>query len=90
MEQKLPITFVIFNNGGYGALKSFSAMLDIPGAPGQDVAGVDFVALAKGFGCAGVRVDRVAETERALRDAFAANEPWLVDVRLSDGLERLY
>jgi benzoylformate decarboxylase len=90
MEQKLPITFVIFNNGGYGALKSFSAMLDIPGAPGQDVAGVDFVALANGFGCAGVRVDGVADTERALRDAFAANEPRLVDVRLSDGLERLY
>lgn len=90
MEQKLPITFVIFNNGGYGALKSFSAMLDITGAPGQDVAGVDFVALANGFGCAGVRVDGVADTERALRDAFAANEPRLVDVRLSDGLERLY
>lgn len=90
MEHKLPIAFVIFNNGGYGALKSFGAMLGIPGAPGNDVGGVDFVALARGFGCAGERVDRPADTERALRDAFAADEPRLVEVQLSDGIERLY
>jgi len=90
MDQKLPITFVIFNNGGYGALKSFGAMLGIPGAPGTDVAGVDFVALAKGFGCEAECVTTAADTERALRAAFAAPAARLVDVRLSEGVERLY
>jgi len=90
MEQKLPITFVIFNNGGYGALKSFGGMLGIPGAPGQDVGGVDFAMLARGFGCEGVRVTRTGETEEALAAALVAKGPVLVDVRLREGIERLY
>jgi benzoylformate decarboxylase len=90
MAHKLPVAFVIFNNGGYGALKSFGAMLGIPEAPGNDLAGLDFVALARGFGCTGECVENFADTERALREAFAANEPRLVEVRLADGVERLY
>ncbi len=90
MEHALPITFVIFNNGGYGALKSFGGMLGIPGAPGQDVGGVNFATLARGFGCEGVRVTRADETERALESALAAKGPTLVEVRLSEGIERLY
>lgn len=90
MECKLPIAFVIFNNGGYGALRSFGGMLGIPGAPGHDVAGVDFVALARGFGCEAERVETPADTERALRKAFASPAPCLVDVRLDDAVEKLY
>jgi benzoylformate decarboxylase len=65
-------------------------MLGIPGAPGHDVAGVDFVALARGFGCEGVRVETPADTESALREAFASPAPSLVDVRLDDAVEKLY
>lgn len=90
MECKLPIAFVIFNNGGYGALRSFGSMLGIPGAPGHDVAGVDFVALARGFGCEAECVDRSADVERALRRAFVSTVPCLVDVRLDDAVEKLY
>lgn len=90
MECKLPIVFVIFNNGGYGALRSFGSMLGIPGAPGHDVAGVDFVALARGFGCEAECVDRPADAERALRKAFASSAPCLIDVRLDDAVEKLY
>lgn len=90
MECRLPIAFVIFNNGGYGALRSFGSMLGISGAPGHDVAGVDFVALARGFGCEAECVDRTADAERALRKAFASGAPCLIDVRLDDAVEKLY
>jgi benzoylformate decarboxylase len=87
----LPIVFVIFDNGGYGALKSFGAMLGIPGAPGNDIGGVDFVRLAQGFGCEAVRVDRSAELEPVLRAAWMRREgPKLVQVVLDEGVERLY
>jgi benzoylformate decarboxylase len=90
MECKLPIAFVIFNNSGYGALRSFGSMLGIPGAPGHDVAGIDFVALARGFGCEAERAETPADAERALRKAFASPAPCLVDVRLDDAVEKLY
>ncbi len=90
-QLRLPIVFVIFDNGGYGALKSFGAMLGIPGAPGNDIGGVDFVRLAQGFGCEAVRVDRSAELEPVLRAAWMRREgPKLVQVVLDEGVEKLY
>jgi benzoylformate decarboxylase len=90
-QLRLPVVFVIFDNGGYGALRSFGAMLGIPGAPGNDVSGVDFVRLAQGFGCEAVRVDRTSELEPVLRAAWMRFEgPKLVQVVLDEGVERLY
>lgn len=90
VQHALPITFVIFDNGGYGALKSFGGMLGVVGAPGQDLPGLDFVSLARGFGCEAVSVTRSADVEPALRLAFEAPGPRLVAVKLADEVERLY
>ncbi|MGH8678348.1 MAG: thiamine pyrophosphate-dependent enzyme, partial [Burkholderiales bacterium] len=90
VREKLPIAFVILNNSGYGALKSFGRMLQIPGAPGHEVPGVDFVAVAQGFGCKAVRAATTRELDLALQHAFAANEPYLVDACLDDGEIKLY
>ena len=89
-QHALPITFVIFDNGGYGALQSFGGMLGVIGAPGQDLPGIDFVSLARGFGCEAVSVTRSAEVEPALRAAFDAPGSRMVAVRLVDEVERLY
>ena len=90
VQHALPITFVIFDNGGYGALKSFGGMLGVVGAPGQDLPGLDFVSLARGFGCEAVSATRSAEVEPALRSAFDAPGARLVAVKLADEVERLY
>lgn len=90
VQHALPITFVIFDNGGYGALKSFGGMLGVVGAPGQDLPGLDFVSLARGFGCEAVSVMRSADVEPALRAAFEAPGARLVTVKLVDGVESLY
>jgi benzoylformate decarboxylase len=90
VQHKVPVAFVILNNQGYGAMKSFGEMLGIVGAPGHDVPGVDFVAAAHTFACGATRVERAAELAPALRTAFAAEVPWLVEVRMDAGVKRIY
>ena len=82
-HERLPVVFAIVNNGGYGAMKSFGAML-AGGAPTPsfDIGGIDVVEVARGFGVPGTRVARAAELETALREAFAAHAPRLVDVAI--------
>jgi benzoylformate decarboxylase len=89
-QHRLPITFVILNNAGYGAVKSLGERLGIAQMPGSEVPGVDFLEVARGFGCRAVRVERAAELAPALAAAFAATEPTLVDVRMARGIEKLY
>jgi benzoylformate decarboxylase len=89
-RHRLPIAFVIFDNTGYGALKSFASAMQISDPPGVDLPGVGFVDIARGFGCAAVRVESHEMLDAALRDAFAADHCCLVDVALDPGTKRLY
>jgi len=89
-QHRLPVTFVILNNSGYGAVKSLAARMGLATMPGSDVTGVDFVDVARGFGCRALRVERAAELAPALLQAYASNEPWVVDVRMSTSADRLY
>jgi hypothetical protein len=45
-----PVTFVVLNNGGYGALRSFVAQMGVAGAPGLDLPGLDAARIAEGYG----------------------------------------
>ena len=89
-QQRLPITFVILNNSGYAAVKSLGARMGIPQMPGSDVSGIDFVEVARGFGCQASRVERAEELAPALRQAYASDQPWLVDVRMDRAVQKLY
>jgi benzoylformate decarboxylase len=71
-------------------VKSLGARLGIPSMPGSDVQGVDFVDVARGFGCRASRVERAAQLAGALAEAYASSEPWLVDVRMDRAVEKLY
>ena len=86
----LPVTFIILNTGGYGALKSFGRMLGIPAAPGHDLDGLDFAALAAGFGCPARRVTDAAHLESTLEAAFASHSTSLIEVVMNDGGPELY
>lgn len=89
-QAKLPITFIVFNNRGYAALKAFSDALKIVGAPGQEVSGMNFVDVARGFGCQARAIDRCSGVTSALQEAFAASEPVVLDVHLETGFKPLY
>jgi len=89
-QQRLPIAFVVLNNAGYGAVKALGARMGIAHMPGSDVPGVDFVDIARGFGCRASRVERAAELAPALAQACASDQPWLVDVRMDPAADKLY
>ncbi len=89
-QHKLPITFVILNNAGYAAVKSLGERMGIAQMPGSEVPGVDFVDVARGVGCRASRVERAAELGPALAQAYASNEPWLVDVCMDRAVQKLY
>jgi benzoylformate decarboxylase len=79
-ELALPVTFVIVNNGGYRALDEFAAHFGLAAVPGTQLPHLDFCALARAQGVEGVRVSHVAELDQALRKAFAAEKPLLLEV----------
>jgi len=79
-DLKLPITFIVVNNGGYAALSEFLSHFNLKEPIGTEVRGIDFVGLAKSLGCAGVRVQKPADLAATLRDAIQSPVPILVDV----------
>ena len=84
-QLKLPITFVILNNRRYAALQDFAPVFGFgPDDPvqGTDLPNLDFVALAQGMGCRGVRVSDAAHLRDALTDALRAATPVVVEVEI--------
>lgn len=86
-QRHLPVTFVILRNGTYGALRWFAGMLGVPKTPGLDVPGIDFTAIARGYGVpavaasgAGELADVLAARAAALAAAAPAAEPLLIQV----------
>ena len=82
VQQKLPILFVIPRNGAYNILKSFAELLQTPGIPGLDLPGLDFVALAQGYGCTGERVTNPDDLEEAIRDGVRLDRAHLIEVAI--------
>jgi benzoylformate decarboxylase len=87
VQMRLPITFVILNNTRYAALQDFAPVFGFgphEQVQGTDLPGLDFVTIAAGMGCPGVRIDDAARLADALRGALAAdsaqNGPTLVEV----------
>lgn len=79
-QHSLPILFVIVRNGAYNILKSFANLLETPAVPGLDLPGLDFVALAEGYGCAGERVTSPSDLHDVLKRAMEAERPVVVEV----------
>jgi benzoylformate decarboxylase len=87
----LPITFVIVNNAGYGAMKSFVELLGSQRSPDFTIPGIDFVALAKGYGIPAARVVRRDELAAALRSGFLKDDgPSLIDVAVDAEARKLF
>jgi benzoylformate decarboxylase len=78
-QYKIPVVFVILNNGTYGALRGFAAKLDALDAPGLDVPGIDFVALARGYGVEGHRTATLADFKERFAQALESDAPTLLE-----------
>jgi benzoylformate decarboxylase len=74
------VAFIIINNQSYRALDAFAHHFGIASLPATVLGGLDFCALAAGQGVAACRVTACAELEAALKTAFSATAPMLVEV----------
>jgi len=90
VQHGLPVTVIVLNNRGYGALKAFSQMMHTKNPPGLDLPGLDFVAIAKGFGCTAVRTEAAQDLAPAIRQALSVTGPTLLEVAVDSRIADLY
>ena len=85
---KLPITYVIANNGGYRIikerLKSFHAVERYTGMEFKDPA-IDFTGLARAMGVTAMRITDPGDIGPAIAESTGRNGPTLLDVVVDDG-----
>lgn len=89
-QRKLPLTVVVINNSGYGAMRSFSQVMQVRNVPGLELPGIDFVRLAEGMGCDAMRVTKAAELDAALKRGMAFAGTSLVEVVVDSAVPLLY
>ncbi|MBO1330094.1 benzoylformate decarboxylase [Streptomyces sp. VRA16 Mangrove soil] len=61
-----PVTFVVLDNGGYGAVRALGRRIDIAPVPGTDIGGIDFARLAMSFGVPADHADHPDDLDKAL------------------------
>ena len=89
-QRKLPLTVVVINNAGYGAMRSFSQMMQVRNVPGLDLPGIDFVRIAQGLGCDAARVTKSSELAPALKRCLAYHGVSLIEVIVDSAVPLLY
>lgn len=88
-QHRLPVVFLILNNGEYGILKAFAEQQQTPGVPGMDLPGLDFVALAKGYGCTAFRVATTDALAQGLQEALSRHGPTVLEVPITSAVAPL-
>ncbi|MBV8397193.1 MAG: hypothetical protein JOZ17_00425 [Acetobacteraceae bacterium] len=84
VRHRLPVVVVVFDDDAFGNVRRIQAEQYGNRLIGCDLANPDFVAFAQSFGMAAFRADNPGALERALRQAFAADAPALVHVRVGE------
>jgi benzoylformate decarboxylase len=89
-QRKLPLTVVVVNNSGYGAMRSFSQVMQVRNVPGLDLPGIDFVKIAQGLGCDATRVAKSSELAPALKRGLDQSGTSLIEVMVDSAVPLLY
>ncbi|MDE2666154.1 MAG: thiamine pyrophosphate-binding protein [Acidobacteriota bacterium] len=79
VECGLPLVMVVFNDKGYGVLRP-QQMARYGRTHAADLVGPDFAALARAFGAAALRVERLQDLSRNLLEALRQPGPCLVEL----------
>ncbi|HVR54911.1 MAG TPA: benzoylformate decarboxylase [Pseudorhodoferax sp.] len=81
----LPVTVLILKNRSYAALNMFAPAFGFAAGaelPGTALPDLDFVALARGHGCEGLRASDAEALERLLPQALAAPRATLLEIEV--------
>jgi benzoylformate decarboxylase len=89
-QRKLPLTVIVINNEGYGAMRAFSQVMQVRNVPGLDVPGIDFAKIAEGMGCMAMRVTKSSELAGALQRGLAHQGTSLIEVTVDSAVTVLY
>jgi benzoylformate decarboxylase len=89
-QRQLPLTVIVINNSGYGAMRAFSQVMQVRNVPGLDLPDIDFVKIAEGMGCHAVRVTKSSELAPALKHSLAHKGTSLVEVMVDSAVPVLY
>jgi benzoylformate decarboxylase len=79
----LPILIVIMRNDEYAILKSFAVVEQTPGVPGLDLPSLDYVSIAKGYGCDAARLDDLDAIKQATARAWTKDVPTILEIPIS-------
>lgn len=86
-EQEVPVIWIVMNNNAYGTIAglemahygtAFGTVFRRKGEPYH----VDFAAIARAYGLAGVQIQSAAEFKPALQEAIASGKPCVIDVAM--------
>ena len=89
-QRKLPLTVVVINNSGYGAMRSFSQVMQVRNVPGLELPDIDFVKIAQGMGCDAMRVSKASELAGALKHGLSHDGASLIEVVVDSAVPLLY
>ena len=79
VEQQLSIPIIIWNNEGYGEIRTYMRERNIKPV-GVDLYTPDLLALARGFGCYAERAQGIDQLKTLLRDSFSRDLPTVIEV----------
>ncbi len=84
VQHQIDVVAVVFNDGAYGNVKRMQRELHGGRVIASDLKNPDFVALAESFGANGYRAESPDQLAVALRQAFAAGGPSVIDVPVGE------
>ena len=79
-----PVICLVVNNQALGYVKALQHSMYDDRFVSVDFLDVDYAAVARGFGCDGVRVHTHVELAAALRDGLAADVPYVIDAIITN------
>jgi acetolactate synthase-1/2/3 large subunit len=82
-QERLPVVLCVFDDGGYGVLRSIQARTFEGRTIGVDLATPDFAAVARAMGVEGRRVSTPAQFREAFREAVASGGPTLIAIDMA-------
>lgn len=83
VQYTVPVVVCVFNDGGYGVLRTIEARTFEGRQFGVDLATPDFVTVAKGMGMAGEAVASASQFREAFARALARGGPSLIEIDMT-------
>ena len=83
VERRLPILFIVSNNGSYGSIRIHQERTYPGRHVGTSLTNPDFVAIARAFGMPAERIDDRAALDAAIARGLSAEPPCFIEIATS-------